>query len=77
MAITAMLDRTAVERIVREIVLGAGGAGANGKAATWPNLVVSISARHVHLTDEDVETLFGPGHRTAGFGKAEGRETDR
>ena len=27
-----------------------------------PNLVVSISARHVHLTDEHVEILFGPGH---------------
>ena len=26
-----------------------------------PNLRVSISARHVHLTDEHVETLFGPG----------------
>ena len=28
--------------------------------ATWsPNLRVSISARHVHLTDEHVELLFG------------------
>jgi propanediol utilization protein len=26
-----------------------------------PNVVVSISARHVHLTDEHVEILFGPG----------------
>ncbi|MBM3999045.1 MAG: phosphate propanoyltransferase [Planctomycetes bacterium] len=26
-------------------------------------LVVSISARHVHLTDAHVEALFGPGHR--------------
>src|SRR4029450_3273106 len=26
-----------------------------------PNLVVSISARHCHLTDEHVEVLFGPG----------------
>jgi propanediol utilization protein len=25
--------------------------------------VVSVSARHVHLTDQDVETLFGPGHK--------------
>jgi putative phosphotransacetylase len=24
---------------------------------------VSVSARHVHLTDEHVETLFGPGHK--------------
>ena len=31
--------------------------------AAKPNLVVSISARHCHLTDEHVETLFGPGHK--------------
>lgn len=28
-----------------------------------PKLVASISARHCHLTDEDVETLFGPGRK--------------
>jgi putative phosphotransacetylase len=55
----ATLDRTAVERIVREIVLGRTGAPAAPSAT--PNLVVSISARHCHLTDQDVETLFGPG----------------
>jgi putative phosphotransacetylase len=64
-AIPAGLDRRAVERIVREIVLrSAGGpppsqASAHGKAG--PKLVVSISARHCHLTDEHVEKLFGPG----------------
>ncbi|HKD35290.1 MAG TPA: phosphate propanoyltransferase [Pirellulales bacterium] len=52
------LDRTAVERIVREIML----ARASAPPAT-PNLVVSISARHCHLTDEHVETLFGPGRK--------------
>ncbi len=52
------LDRTAVERIVREIVLRRGSA-----PAATPNLVVSISARHCHLTDADVETLFGPGRK--------------
>ncbi len=50
------LDRSAVERIVREIVLRQSGA-AQGE----PNLVVSISARHAHLTDEHVEVLFGKG----------------
>jgi putative phosphotransacetylase len=55
---SATLDRSAVERIVREIVLRQGG-GASASAA--PELVVSISARHVHLTDEHVEILFGPG----------------
>ena len=28
-----------------------------------PKLVVSISARHVHLTDEHVEKLFGKGKK--------------
>ncbi len=52
------LDRIAVERIVREIVLGAKVAPPN-----TPKLVVSISARHCHLTDEHVEILFGPGRK--------------
>jgi propanediol utilization protein len=50
------LDRRVVERIVREIVLAR-----NGAPQSEPNLVVSISARHVHLTDEHVEILFGKG----------------
>jgi putative phosphotransacetylase len=52
------LDRRLIEQIVREIVLSQVG-GPPGK----PNLVVSVSARHVHLTDRDVETLFGAGHK--------------
>jgi propanediol utilization protein len=58
MVSVARLDRTAVERIVREIVL----ARASAPSAT-PNLVVSISARHCHLTNEHVEKLFGPGRK--------------
>jgi propanediol utilization protein len=54
----APIDRSYVERIVREIVLAQVG-GPPGK----PNLVISVSARHVHLTDEHVETLFGPGRK--------------
>lgn len=60
------VDRTAIERIVRQIVLQAAGPAPESAsaAAPWqPNLVVSISARHCHLTDEHVEILFGPGHR--------------
>jgi propanediol utilization protein len=56
MSMASSLDRSAVEQIVRQIVLDHSG-GPVGK----PKLVVSISARHVHLTDEHVETLFGPG----------------
>ena len=57
------LDRTAVERIVREIVLTSRGtppSQAVTAARAEPKLVVSISARHCHLTDEHVEKLFGP-----------------
>ena len=50
------LDRTAIEQIVRQVVLQQ-----FGEPEKKPNLVLSISARHVHLTDEDVEMLFGPG----------------
>jgi len=57
----ATLDRATVEQIVREVVLGAlSGSPTNGPSTT-PELVVSISARHLHLTDEHVETLFGRG----------------
>jgi propanediol utilization protein len=58
MSTAAAIDRGLIEQIVREIVLAQVG-GPPGK----PNLVVSISARHVHLTDQDTETLFGPGHK--------------
>ncbi len=62
-----LLDRAAIEQIVRQIVLQSSGqqnSGQRGAAKpAEPNLVVSISARHCHLTDEHVETLFGPGHK--------------
>jgi len=58
MSIAPPVDRGLVEQIVRQIVLEQIGAP-DGK----PELVVSISARHVHLTDEHVETLFGPGRK--------------
>jgi len=58
MSIAPPIDRAFVEQIVRQIVLEHAG-GPPGK----PQLVVSVSARHVHLSDEHVETLFGPGHK--------------
>jgi propanediol utilization protein len=60
----AQLDRSIIESIVRQIVLARGGVSAAPAAndeSYKPNLVVSISARHCHLTDEHVEILFGPG----------------
>jgi len=69
MASAANLDRAIVEQIVRQIVtqrLGTSSTSAGKPVLSTggqaPNLVVSISARHVHLTDEHVEVLFGPGH---------------
>jgi len=55
-------DRARVEQIVRRIVFDRL-RGGDGATSSKPQLVVSISARHVHLTDEHVERLFGAGHR--------------
>ncbi len=58
MSTAAPIDRRHVEQIVREIVVRQ-----LGRAAEYqPDLVVSVSARHVHLSDEHVEALFGAGH---------------
>jgi propanediol utilization protein len=59
------INRSAIEQIVRRIVLqqAGGSTGASPAAAGKSNLVVSISARHCHLTDEHVEILFGAGHK--------------
>lgn len=56
MSTAPALDRATIERIVREIVYRE-----SAKTASRSELVVSVSARHCHLTDADVETLFGPG----------------
>ena len=63
MASAPSLDRSTIERIVRQIVLQQPLADLDGSpaAACKPELVVSISARHVHLSDEHVEILFGAG----------------
>jgi len=60
-AMAGSLDRSQVERIVREIVLRSHDAPPSQTPSSEPKLVVSISARHCHLTDEHVEKLFGPG----------------
>jgi propanediol utilization protein len=62
MSTAPSLDRSAIENIVRQIVLRSASPGqGESVASAEPELVVSISARHIHLTDADVETLFGPG----------------
>jgi len=56
MSIASSLDRATIEKIVREIVYKQ-----RSQSPKERELVVSVSARHVHLTDEDVEILFGRG----------------
>lgn len=53
------IDRAAVERMVREIVYAR--FAAPGPDGYRPKLVVNISARHMHMSPEHVETLFGKG----------------
>lgn len=70
------IDRSIIENLVRQAIREASGTTSNHSAtvlrsknvampAGWvdgkPNLRVSISARHCHLTDEHVEILFGAG----------------
>ena len=67
MSSATQLDRAVIETIVRQIVNSQSGKS-NGRPSSSPStaeskLVVSISARHCHLTDEHVEILFGPGHK--------------
>jgi propanediol utilization protein len=61
---TATVDRSLIERLVRAALMEQSGNGhaANGKVVA-PKLVVNVSARHCHVTQEDLERLFGKGHR--------------
>ncbi len=64
---TSNVARSDVEQLVRRVVQRLSSAPAAATAPTAasagkPDLRVSISARHIHLTDEHVETLFGKGH---------------
>jgi propanediol utilization protein len=65
----ATLERTEIERLVRQALrqqLGDGRTATNGKPGA-PKLVVNISARHCHVTPEDLERLFGKGRRLTPF----------
>lgn len=61
------LVRQVVRRAIAESQAAAGGNGFSETRPKTPQLRVSISARHVHLTDEHVEQLFGRGHRLSEF----------
>lgn len=60
------MPREQLERVVRQVVRERFSSGlAAGEPqmaiAYEPNLVVNISARHMHISRRDLETLFGPG----------------
>ena len=60
---TLQVDRAAVETIVREIVVKRLGTCPGKEGVGQPSrLVVNASARHMHLSPQDLEVLFGPGH---------------
>lgn len=65
MQLPSPIDRSQVERLVREALRAqrlVPAVAERSRVAPSP-LVVNISARHCHLTQEAVEQLFGPGHR--------------
>ena len=51
------LDRTTVERLVRQAL------EKQTATSSAPKLVVNVSARHAHVTQQDLERLFGKGHQ--------------
>jgi propanediol utilization protein len=65
LAASKTYDRQAVEAVVRDVLLRhftGGQPGTEGVAKPRRNpLVVNISARHVHLSPEHLEALFGKG----------------
>jgi putative phosphotransacetylase len=58
-----MTPRSAVEHLVRQAVYQRLGKPLPRPAAAPNPLVVNVSARHCHLTQEAVEALFGKGHQ--------------
>lgn len=59
--------RAVVEHLVRQAIYQRLGKPLPGAAGAPNPLVVNISARHCHLTQAAVETLFGPGHTLTPF----------
>jgi putative phosphotransacetylase len=55
-----IVDRTQIEKLVRSALAKALGPAQTGGPS---KLVANISARHCHLTQQDVERLFGKGHK--------------
>lgn len=62
-ALTSTTPRNVVEHLVREQVYARMGISLPAAAKAPNALLVNISARHCHLTQEAVEALFGKGHQ--------------
>jgi putative phosphotransacetylase len=60
---SSSVPRAVVERLVREQIYAKLGRPLPTSAHAPNALLVNISARHCHLTQEAVEALFGPGHQ--------------
>ncbi|APW62988.1 phosphate propanoyltransferase [Paludisphaera borealis] len=64
---SATATRDQVENLVRSIILkhlnGALPTNGHATATVPPKVVVNISARHCHLTQADVDVLFGQGYQ--------------
>ena len=61
--LSATPHRAVVEHMVRQAVYQRLGKPLPRPAAAPSPLVVNVSARHCHLTEEAVEALFGKGHK--------------
>ena len=61
--LTSQTPRAVVEHLVREQIYAKLGLPLPAASKAPNALLVNISARHCHLTQEAVEALFGPGHQ--------------
>jgi putative phosphotransacetylase len=61
-ATTTLPPRPVLEHLIRQSVYQRMNLPLPAKAGTPNPLLVNVSARHCHLTQEAVETLFGKGH---------------
>ena len=59
--LTNSISRSQVEQLVRQALTQQLGAGVATPASAPNPLVVNISARHIHLSQEHLEVLFGKG----------------
>jgi putative phosphotransacetylase len=57
------IQRSVVEQIVREVVFARFGAPGSRPGAGPNPLVVNVSARHCHVSQEALDALFGKGHQ--------------